>query len=162
MGCILKQYSELDDVDIQILDQLQTDSSISNVKLSELVNLSPPSVHSRIKRLQQLGYINGYTALLDREKLGFEMMFFIQVSVRNHSSRDAEQFKQQIIEMPKVLECHHVTGEFDYMLKVVVRNKQELQMFLLDRLTTIEGIERVQTSMSVMELKGTHHLPIRD
>ncbi|MCB0035362.1 MAG: Lrp/AsnC family transcriptional regulator [Anaerolineales bacterium] len=158
----MKQYSDLDDVDVQILDQLQTDSSISNVKLSELVNLSPPSVHSRIKRLQQLGYITGYTALLDREKLGFEMTFFIQVSVRNHSSRDAEQFKQQIIAMPKVLECHHVTGEFDYMLKVVVRNKQELQMFLLDRLTTIDGIERVQTSMSVMELKATHHLPIRD
>lgn len=158
----MKQYSELDDVDVQILEQLQTDSSISNVKLSELVNLSPPSVHSRIKRLQQLGYIRGYTALLDCEKLGFDMTFFVQVSVRNHSSRDAEQFRQQIIQMPKVLECHHITGEFDYFLKVVVRNKQELQKFLLDRLTTVEGIERVQTSLSVMEIKATHKLPLRD
>ena len=157
----MKEIIDLDEIDLEILQQLQTDSSISNVKLSEMVSLSPPSVHSRIKRLQQLGLIRGYTALLDREKLGLDMLFFIQVSVRDYSSQHAQTFKEQIIKMPKVLECHHITGEFDYLLKVVVRNKGELQHFLQERLAALGGVERVHTSLSVMEVKATHQLPLQ-
>lgn len=154
------ENSELDGKDVLLLQALQTDSSISNVKLAERVGLSPPSVHGRIKRLQQLGYIEGFAAQLNRDKLGFGMLFFVMISARNHSRPEYEQFRDVITALPEVLECHHITGEFDYLLKVVVRNKKDLQDFLMEKLTTFPGIYHVQTSLSVMEVKTTHRLPI--
>lgn len=81
--------------------------------------------------------------------------------MREYSAKRAEEFQKLVASMPKVLECHQITGEFDYLLKVVVRNKSELQDFLYERLASVPGVERVQTSLSVQQVKATHQLPLQ-
>ena len=156
----MKDNSSVDRIDRYILAALQQDGSLSNVELGRQVNLSPPAIHARIKRLEQLGYIRAYRAVLDRELLDFDMLCFIQVTLQNHQPDDVERFRQSVVSMPEVLECHHVTGNVDYLIKVVVRSRHELQQFLMERLTPIRGIARMQTSLVLTELKSTTTLPI--
>jgi len=157
----VKEYSELDELDRAILNELQTDSSISNVELARRVSLSPPAVHARVKRLEQLGYIRHYVAVLDREKVGFDMLCFIQVSLQVHQTGQVENFRSTVAKMPEVLECHHVTGPFDYLLKVAICNRMDLQRFLMERLTPIPYIANIQTSLVLTEIKTTTALPIK-
>lgn len=158
----MKDYSNLDERDVAILNELQSNSGISNVELANRVNLSPPAVHARIKRLEQEGYIRGYVALLDRERLGFDMLCFIQISLAMHQIKDVNNFRELVAGIPEVLECHHLTGNFDYLLKVAVRNRSHLQQFLMENLTTIPYIARIQTSIALTEIKTTTVLPIQN
>ncbi len=157
----MTDYSQLDESDRAILQQLQQDSSISNAELARRINLSPPAVHARVKRLEQLGFIQGYVAILDREKLGYDMLCFIQVSLAVHQPEQVADFRRRISQMPEVLECHHVTGSIDYLLKVAVCNREDLQRFLMERLTPIPYIARIQTSLVLSEIKATTALPLR-
>lgn len=157
----MRDYSQLDDLDKEILNRLQHDSSISNVELANQVQLSPPTIHSRIKRLEQLGFIKGYVALLDSEKLDFDLMCFIQISLQVHQTEDVANFRKTVAKMPEVLECHHVLGEFDYLLKVLVRNRKDLQHFLMDNLTPIKSIARIHTILALTEIKSTTVIPIK-
>ncbi|RMG79428.1 MAG: Lrp/AsnC family transcriptional regulator [Chloroflexi bacterium] len=157
----MTDYSQLDESDRAILQQLQQDSSISNAELARRINLSPPAVHARVKRLEQLGFIQGYVAILDREKLGYDMLCFIQVSLSVHQPEQVTDFRRRISQMPEVLECHHVTGSIDYLLKVAVCNREDLQRFLMERLTPIPYIARIQTSLVLSEIKSTTALPLR-
>lgn len=157
------QYSSnntLDDLDKAILQLLQTAGRISNVELANQINLSPPAIHARLKRLEQRGYIRQYVALLDREKFGYDMLCFIEVSLQLHQSEQVENFRQLMQQMPEVLECHHVTGEYDYLLKIIVRNRAELERFVVKRLTPIPGIARIHTSLVLSEVKQTTALPL--
>lgn len=154
------QIEMVDDVDEAILNILQQEGRISNVELAQRVNLSPPAVHSRLKRLEQNGYIRQYVALLDRERIGYDMLCFINVSLQLHQREHVENFKQRMLEMPQVLECHHLTGEYDYLLKVVVCNRKELEQFVVNQLTPIPGIARIHTSLVLSEIKSTTALPL--
>jgi DNA-binding Lrp family transcriptional regulator len=157
----VKQYSvELDEQDVVILRELQTNSSLSNVELARRVNLSPPATHTRVKRLEQLGYIREYTAVLDRDKLGYDMLCFITVSLQTHQPDEVQRFRTVVSEVPEVLECYHVTGDYDYILKIVVRSRSELQQFLMDKLTPIPGIARIHTRLVLTEIKATTSLPL--
>jgi DNA-binding Lrp family transcriptional regulator len=151
---------KLDDLDRAILQTLQTDGRISNVDLSERVNLSPPAIHARLKRLEQRGYIRQYVALLDREKVGYDMLCFIHVSLQLHQSEQVENFRQVIQALPEVLECHHLTGEYDYLLKVAARNRKDLERFVVCCLTPIPGVARIHTSLVLSEIKATTALPL--
>ena len=157
----MKENSELDALDRAILGTLQTDSSISNVELARRVRLSPPAVHARVKRLEQLGYIRQYVAVLDREKVGYDMLCFIQVSLQVHQTGQVENFRTVVSQMPEVLECHHVTGPFDYLLKVAICNRLDLQRFLMEELTPIPSIANIQTSLVLTEIKNTTVLPLK-
>lgn len=150
----------LDEIDRAILHILQTDARISNADLARQVSLSPPAVHARIRRLHELGVIRGYAALLDREALGYEMLCLINIRMERHQRPDIERVRTAVGQMPEVLECHHVTGEFDYQLKVVVRNRKELERFVMDRLSTIPGVGHIRTSLVFSEIKATTELPI--
>ncbi len=152
--------SDLDAIDIAILSLLQKDGRISNVDLATQVELSPPATHARLKRLQAQGYIQRFTALLDQEKVGFDMTCFVSISLRQHGVRELSQFRARVVEMPNVLECYHVTGEFDYMLKVVVRNRRDLQRFVEQELTPIPGVSRIHTSLVLDEIKFSTALPL--
>ena len=152
----------LDSIDITILRELQKDGRISNVDLAQRINLSPPATHARLKRLDEQGYIRSYVALLDHEKLGFDMMCFISVSLQLHQPEELEGFREIINEIPEVLECHHVTGEFDYLLKVIIQNRQDLQRFVVNQLTPIPGVARIYTSLVLSEAKSTTALPLRE
>lgn len=149
-----------DDLDKAILQLLQTEGRISNVDLAERVNLSPPAIHARLKRLEQRGYIRQYVALLDREKVGYDMLCFIHVNLQLHQPEQVENFRRVIQDLPEVLECHHLTGEYDYLLKVAVRNRKDLERFVVSRLTPIPGIARIHTSLVLSEVKATTVLPL--
>jgi len=150
----------LDEIDRVILGVLQTEGRITNAELARQVNLSPPATHARIRRLEEGGYIRRYAALVDPEKVGYDMLCFVLVSLQLHQSQQVEGFKEAIKEMPEVLECHHVTGEFDYLLKVVIRNRKDLERFAIERLTPIPGVARIQTSLVLSEVKTTTALPL--
>lgn len=157
----MKQYSvEIDEQDLTILRELQRDSSVSNVELARRVNLSPPATHARVKRLENLGYVREYVALLEREKLGYDMLCFITVNLQIHKPEEIQHFRNTIMELPEVLECYHVTGDYDYFLKVAIRNRQDLQRFLMECLTPIPSVARLHTRIVLTEVKSTTALPL--
>jgi DNA-binding Lrp family transcriptional regulator len=151
---------DLDELDLAILRALQADGRMSNVELAQRINLSPPATHTRLKRLQEQGTIRQYVALLDQEQVGYDMTCFINISLQLHQVEELEGFRAIINELPEVLECYHVTGEFDYLLKVVVRSRKDLQRFVVERLTPIPGVARIYTSLVLTEVKSTTALPI--
>jgi DNA-binding Lrp family transcriptional regulator len=150
----------LDDLDLELLRQLQRDSSLSKAELGRLLNLSQPAVHHRIKRLEERGYIQRYVALLDRELLGLDLLCFVQVSVQKHHRDHIVAFEQAVQAMPEVLDCHHLTGEFDFLLKVVVTHRKALETLLVERLSTLPGVTRLQTSVVLSEVKCVTELPL--
>ena len=150
----------LDELDRQILTELQRDARLANAELARRLSLSPPAVHARIRRLEEQGYVRGYTALLDRELLGFDMLCFIQVSLQLHQVEQVNQFRATVHQLPEVLECHHVTGEYDYLLKVVAHNRKDLERFVVDQLTPLPGVARIHTSVVFTEVKSTTALPV--
>ena len=150
----------LDQVDHLLLAILQGEGRISNAELARRVNLSPPATHARLRRLEEEGYIQGYAALLDRERLGYDMLCFVHISLQLHQPEQVEAVRTAIRDLPEVLECHHVTGEYDYLLKVVIRNRKDLERFVIERLTPIPGIARIHTSLVLTEVKSTTELPL--
>jgi Lrp/AsnC family leucine-responsive transcriptional regulator len=151
----------LDELDSLILTLLQVDGSLSNIDLARRINLSPPATHARVRRLEQAGYIQGRTVLVDRELVGFDLLCFIQVSMQVHQLEQVERFREAVRKMPEVLECHHITGEYDYLLKVVLHNRKDLERFVVDKLTPTLGVGRIHTSLVLTEVKSTTQLPIR-
>ncbi len=150
----------LDDLDKAILTILQQDGRISNADLARQINLSQPATHARLKRLEKRGSIDSYVALLDREQAGFDMLCFVRVSLKRHQIEHVDQFRAAVQEMPEVMECHFVTGDFDYLLKVVVRNRKDLERFLVRKLTPTPGVARVYTNLVLSEVKATTVLPL--
>jgi len=141
----------LDAIDIQILDILQRESQISNAELARHVNLSPPATHTRIKRLESEGFINRQVAILNQEKLGFDLLCYVFISTNIHQAEQLDILENALEAMSEVLECHCLTGEYDYLLKVVIRDRKELDGFIrkLNKL----GISRIQTNLSLREIK---------
>ena len=150
----------LDEIDRQILTLLQTNGRISNVELAQLINLSPPATLTRVRRLEKAGFIEGYVALVDRERIGYDMICFVSVTLSLHQLEQVEQFREAIQAMPQVLECHHVTGDYDYLLKAVVKNRHDLEQFVMSQLTPIKGIARIHTSLVLNEIKRTTKMEI--
>ncbi len=159
----MKKSSErLDNLDRQILNQLQQDSAVSNVELAQRIMLSPPAVHARIRRLEERGYIRGYVALLDREKIGYDLLCIVSVTLRSHETQLIQAFKEAIRQLPEVLECFFLTGDHDFLLKVIVRNHKDLEYFLTEKLTPIPGVGHISTGVVLAELKNTTVLALDD
>lgn len=151
---IKNSVSDLNELDRAILRELQADGHLSNADLARRINLSPPATHARVRRLEQLGYIRQYTALVDREKLGYDLLCFVQVTLQLHQPEQVWSFPEHIRQLPEVLECHHVTGDYDYLLKIITRNRKDLEHFLMERLTPIPGVARIQTNVVLDEVKA--------
>ena len=158
----LIQDVPLDQIDTAILRQIQHDGRISNSELARRINLSQPATHTRIKRLETLGFIRQYVSLLNREKLGLDMICFIHIRLQAHSDAAMDQFQESIQGMPEVLECHHITGEFDFVLKVVLRNRQQLGQFVRQKMVTLNNIGQISTSVVLFEVKSTTALPLSE
>ncbi|MBI5297054.1 MAG: Lrp/AsnC family transcriptional regulator [Chloroflexi bacterium] len=154
------QNTMLDDVDKAALRALQDDGRLTNVDLARRINLSTPATHARVRRLEKDGYIRKYAAVVDREKAGYDLLCFIHISMQMHQLEQVENFRRLVQDMPEVLECHHITGEYDYLLKVVLRNRKDLERFVVDRLTPIPGVARIHTSLVFTEVKSTTALPL--
>jgi len=149
----------LDNIDKSLLRALQADGRLSNVELSRKISLSPPATHTRLKRLEKDGYIRQYSAVVDREKAGYDLLCFIHISLQMHQVEQVERFREATQKMPEVLECHHITGEYDYLLKVALHNRKDLEKFVVDKITPI-GVARVHTSLVLAEVKSTMALPL--
>ncbi len=153
-------HVELDDIDRAILVALQADGRMSNLDVSRTVGLSPAATHARVRRLEATGVIRGYAALVDKELAGFDLVCLISLSMQLHQAAPVERIRDALRAMPEVLECHHVTGPYDYLLKVALRDRRALERFVIDRLTPLPGIARIQTGVVLAEVKHTTALPI--
>ena len=140
---------ELDDIDLGILSILQENCRVSLAKIGEQVDLSPPSVVERLKKLEDSGLVKGYHAILDARRLGLDVTAFIGVSIGHPKAIDS--FEAEIAAVGGVLECHHVTGGYTLLLKVKTRNTSSLEA-LISRIRSIEGVERTET----MVVLSTH------
>ncbi|WP_144787705.1 Lrp/AsnC family transcriptional regulator [Lysinibacillus fusiformis] len=153
-----RKNKELDSTDLQILDILQREVHISNAELARRVSLSPPATHTRVKRLENEGYIDQQVAILNQEKLGFDLLCYVFMSTDIHQAKEIEELETSLQTMTEILECHCLTGAYDYLLKIVIRDRQELNQFIrkLNRL----GISRIQTNLSLREIKYSTVLPL--
>ncbi len=150
----------LDKIDAKILRVLQKDGRISNLKLAEDVHLSPTAVLERVKRLSRDGYILGYEARLNPDKLGAGMMVFIEV-VLDRTTHDAmNSFKAAVQVRPEILECHLVAGGFDYLIKTRVANMQAYREFVGSVIWALPGVRETRTYAVMEEVKNTTMLPI--
>lgn len=136
----------LDEIDLQLLGLLQSDGRITNAELAKRVGLSAPSVLQRIRNLEKSGIIRAYTALLDAEKLGYRLTALTMVSLALHEAQPVERFRKSVQEIPEIVETYHVTGEFDFLLKVVVRDIRHYEQLLRDKILKIRGISQIKTS----------------
>lgn len=157
---MLQSSRTIDEIDREMLRILQEQGRISNAELARQVNLSPPAVHARLKRLENMGFIQNYAAILDREKVGYDLLCFVHVSLLAHQHEHIVRFREATLKMPEVMECHHITGEYDYLLKVVIRNRSDLERFVVDQLTPLPGVARLHTSLVLSEVKSSTVMPI--
>lgn len=155
-----KNTGQLDDIDRRLLELLQTDAMMTIKELAEKLHLSSTPVHERIKRLEKEGYIDGYTALVNRKKAGLGLLVMCDVSLKEHNLEYILQFEQAIKLLPEVTECFHIAGAFDYLLKVVVADMDAYQHFVKEKLATLENIGRVQSYFVMTEVKNTTRLAL--
>jgi Lrp/AsnC family transcriptional regulator, leucine-responsive regulatory protein len=150
----------LDDLDRAILRDLQADGRMTNLDLARSVGLSPAATHARVRRLEQSGAIQRYAALVDPEMAGFDLLCLISIGIQLHHADAVARTRAALASLPEVLECHHLTGQFDYLLKVVLPDRRALERFVVERLTPLPGIARIQTSVVLAVVKSTTALPI--
>ena len=153
---------ELDAVDVRILRALQSDSSLTNVQLADRVGLSASPCLVRVRALTTSGLIKRQVALLDPQLLGLKLTVFINVSLVNQSDLVLQTFQAAIDSCSEVLECYLMTGGSDYLLRVIVADVDELRNFILNRLTTVEGVSGIRSSIALDQVKYETALPIKD
>ena len=152
--------SELDRIDRRLLMTLQENGRISNQELATAVHLSPAQCNRRHRRLERLGYVKRYETRLDADRLGLGVTAFVHLTMERGQFKEVQQFQRTIERMPEILECHAVTGDFDYVCKVVASNLKGLSNFLLGTLAQLPGVTGVRSSICLNELKCTSALPI--
>lgn len=137
---------KLDQTDIKILEILQADGRITTKALAQQLNLSTTPVFERVKRLERDGIIRQYVALVDNRKLDLILTAFISISLTKHSRSYLDKFVKEINQYPEVMECYHIAGNFDFLLKIVVKNMEKYEVFILTKLSTIANLGQVQSS----------------
>ncbi|WP_085536962.1 Lrp/AsnC family transcriptional regulator [Massilibacteroides vaginae] len=143
----------IDNTDIKILRLLQENSNITTKELAQQVNLSPTPVFERVKQLEKKGFIKKYMAVLDTEKLNRGFVVFCNIKLKQHSKTYGQQFMKEIMSINEITECYNISGEFDFMIKVYVRDMKEYQDFVLNRLGSIESIGSLQSTFVMAETK---------
>jgi len=149
----------LDRTDRQILDQLQRDASISNVALAERVNLSPPACLRRVERLKRAGLIKGVVALLDAERLNAGMVVLIGVVLDRSTPQSFADFEAAAKNISGCMECHVVTGEFDYFLMIRTRDNQSFNRLHAEQLIYLPGVRQIRSFMGLREVLSTTRIP---
>jgi DNA-binding Lrp family transcriptional regulator len=151
---------DLDRTDLRILDHLQAHARATNMELAQAVSLSPAQSHRRHRRLEEAGFIARYETRLNAVRLGLTVIAFIHVSMERSHIRELDRFKELLAGLPEVQECYSVTGDFDYVLKVVARDLPSLSRFLMDSLMRLPGVAAVRSSVCMDEIKCTTALPL--
>jgi Lrp/AsnC family leucine-responsive transcriptional regulator len=144
-----------DKADKQILDYLQRDSKITTKELSMHLNLSSTAVYERVRKLERNGVIKKYVALVDKEKVDKAFVVFCQIKLIQHKHEYVNKFEREVIKFDEVLECFNVSGQYDYILKIVVTNMHNYREFLSNKLTTLDHISSTHSTFIINELKDT-------
>ena len=151
---------ELDKQDIQILNLLQRDATLSTAAIAERVNMSQSPCWRRINRLEQEGLIQGRVALLNRDSLGMEVVVFATVNLTNTGRQNLMAFEEDMLGHEEVVECYTMTGIWDYMLKIVTRDIRHYEAFVRNTLTASPAIRELHSHMAVTEIKNVTQLPL--
>jgi DNA-binding Lrp family transcriptional regulator len=164
MSCLQTDVSQnfvpLDATDLAILAELQRDGSLSNVELARRVNLSPSPCLARVRALERAGTIRRYVALVDPEALGLGVSVFISISLREQNTVTLAEFERRIAAHDEVMEAYLMTGDADYLLRVVVPDIRALERFILERLSPIPGVEKIRSSFTLKQVRYKTALPL--
>lgn len=151
---------QIDATDRALLRHLQRDSACSMQDLADKVGLSASSCHRRIKALEAAGLISGYKAVLNLQKLGFTMLFFIEISLMSQSQKALDAFEAAVRDAPEVLECYLMAGQSDYLLRVACRDQEDFERVHRRLLSRLPGVARVLSNMSIRVIKSGAELSI--
>lgn len=149
----------LDETDILILRELQDDGHLTIKELSQRVHLSVSPVYERVRRLEREGFIKRYVAVLDPEKLDCGFLAFCYLKMKQHSHENAVQIMERVQNIPEIAECYNISGDFDFLLKIYVRNMKQYQEFVMRILGDIPAIGSLNSSFVLGEVKSSHRLP---
>jgi Lrp/AsnC family leucine-responsive transcriptional regulator len=134
---------------------LQKDSKKTTKELSVKLNLSVTAVYERIKKMEREGIIQNYVALVNRSKVNKGFVVFCHIKLIQHTREFLTKFESQVVKLSEILECHHVSGDYDYILKIAVRDMEEYREFLVTKLTTLEHIGSTHSTFMISEVKNT-------
>jgi Lrp/AsnC family leucine-responsive transcriptional regulator len=150
----------MDIIDKKLLQLLQHDTKKTTKELSLSLNLSVTAIYERIKKLEREGIIAKYVVLLDKEKVGKNFVVFCHLKLIQHTKEFLNKFESEVVQLNEVLECHHVSGDYDYILKIAVKNMQEYREFLVTKLTTLKHIGSTHSTFMISEVKNTSVLEL--
>jgi len=151
----------IDDIDYKILNALQSNCRQSIAEISETVGLSPSACHRRIGLLEERGIIERYAARLNGEKLGYNMTFYVEVSLESQSEAALSAFEKAALARPEVLECHLMTGSADYLIKVAAPNTKDYEKLYRRIIAALPHVSRIQSSLVMKTVKRWHGYPAR-
>lgn len=146
--------------DLQIMALLQEDASLTTAEIADKTNMSQSPCWRRINRIEQEGLIRRRVALLDREKLGMDVVVFATVNLSAHGRQNLEAFEEEVKQHPEITECYTMTGTWDYMIKIVTRDIRHYESFVREKLTTMPMIRELHSHIAVTEIKNTTELPL--
>ena len=151
---------KLDRYDRSLLMALQRDGRATNVELSACAHLSAPQCYRRVQSLEEAGVIRGYSAQIDPATVGFAVVAFIFLTIDRQEFKHLRKLEEVMSDFPEIVECHTITGDFDYLLRVVARDLKSLSQFLTDQLMQVAGVASVRSMVSMEEIKKSSPLPI--
>lgn len=151
---------KLDPIDKKLLSLLQANSKQTNKELSIKLNLSVTAVYERIRKLERAGVISDYVALADPAKVDRSFLAFCHIKLVQHVKSNVNQFESEVAKLEEVLECYHVSGEYDYILKVMVKDMESYREFMLNKLTALKHIGSTQSTFVISPVKKTTALPL--
>ena len=151
---------KIDDIDKKILEILQSRAKITNAKLSEEIGLSPAPTLERVKKLENMGVITSYHAKLDTEKIGLGVTTFVLATLSGHNRANIEGFIEEINKIPEVIECHHITGAGDFILKVISKDIASYQKLMLEKVSDIKQVDNMQSMVVLSTFKDSKVIPV--
>ena len=151
---------KLDSIDRKILELLQANSNITNAQLAIEVGLSPAPTLERVKKLETAGVIKSYHAVIDTASVGLGVSTFVMASLKGHNKENISKFMESISEIEEIVECHHVTGQADFILKIVCTDIPSYQNLMLEKVTNIEVVDNLQSMVILSTFKDTKIVPI--
>ena len=151
---------DIDELDVKLLSALSDSGRVRWSTLADQFGISPPAIADRVRRLEQVGAIRGYTVLLDAQRLGFGLTAFISVTLAH--PHDRQPFLNYVQANPQIQSCHHVTGEGDYLLKICCAGTAALEQLLSEELKSLPGVVQTRTSIALSALKDEVTLPLSD
>lgn len=151
---------KLDQTDRKILEILQSNAKITNAQLSKDIGLSPAPTLERVKKLETAGVIKSYHAMLDNNRIGLGVNTFVKVSLKGHNKTNIDIFLDKINDIPEVIECHHITGSGDFVLKVISTDISSYQKLMLERVSDIEVVDGLESMVILSTFKDSKVMPV--